>query len=109
MDDYTRAALNHLMVTKDEAFDLIKSFVRIVHTQFSSIVKRIRSDNALELGKSNVAFDFVASTGIIHQTNCVHTPQQNGVIERKHKHLFEVSRALLFQSNLPLRFWGDCA
>ena len=75
VDDYTRATLTHLMVTKDEAFDLIKSFVRIVHTQFSGIVKIIRTDNALQLGKSNVALDFFASTGIIQQTSCIQTPQ----------------------------------
>ena len=108
VDDFTRSTWTHLMVTKNEAFHLIKSFVAMAKTQFNGTVKTIRSDNALELGLSNEAIDFFASSGIIHQSSCVQTPQQNGVVERKHKHLLEVSRALLFQSKLPLHFWGDC-
>jgi len=100
VDDYTRSTWTHLTVTKDEAFHLIRSFVIMAKTQFSGSVKVIRSDNALELGLSNEALDFFASTGIIHQTSCVQTPRQNGVVERKHEHLLEVSRALLFQSHL---------
>ena len=45
--------------------------------------------------------------GIVHQKSCVDTPQQNGIAERKHKHLLEVARALMFQANLPPRFWGE--
>ena len=108
VDDYTRSTWTHLMVTKDEAFHLITSFVAMARTQFNGIVKTIRSDNALELGLSKEALRFFADNGIIHQTSYVQTPQQNGVVERKHRHLLEVSRALLFQSNLPLRFWGEC-
>jgi len=95
VDDYTRSTWTHLMVTKNEALYLIKYFVAMAKTQFNSIVKVIRSDNALELGLSNEALDFFAANVIIHQTSCVQTPQQNGVVERKHKHLLEVSRALL--------------
>jgi len=90
VDDYTRATWTHLMVTKDEAIGLLKAFVRMAHTQFSATVKIIRTNNALELSASHTALDFFASNGILHQTSCVQTPQQNGIVERKHQHLLEM-------------------
>lgn len=32
---------------------------------------------------------------------------QNGVVERKHKHVLQVARPLQFQGNVPQRFWGE--
>jgi len=49
---------------------------------------------------------FFSSKGIIHQTICVETPEQNGIAERKHQHILNVSRALIFQANLPPLFWN---
>ena len=45
--------------------------------------------------------------GIIHQTSCVGTPQQNVVAERKNRHMLEVARTLMFARNVPKFFWGN--
>jgi len=43
--------------------------------------------------------------GIIHHTSYVETPKQNGLVKRKHQHLMNVTRALLFRSHVPSKFW----
>jgi len=85
---------------------LIKAFVEMTLNQFDAKVKTVRSDNALELGLSKENTAYFLSKGIIHQTSCVGTPQQNRILERKHKHLLETSRPLLFHSGLPMKYWG---
>ncbi|RVW35272.1 Retrovirus-related Pol polyprotein from transposon TNT 1-94 [Vitis vinifera] len=35
------------------------------------------------------------------------TPQQNGVAERKTRHLMEVARSLMIASNVPKQLWGE--
>ena len=73
----------------------------MVETQFSCRVKSVRSDNGPEF----ILKTFYSSKGIVHQRSCVETPQQNGVVERKHQHIMNTARALLFQSNLPKSLW----
>jgi len=104
VDDYSRATWTHLMVTKDEVISLLKAFVVMAKIQFDKTVKVIRSDNALELSRSYEILEFFATFGITRQTSCVETPQQNGVVERKHKHLLEVFRALMLKASIPLRY-----
>lgn len=106
VDDHSRATWVHLLAHKSNAFPLLKAFVVFVERQFEATVKIIRSDNGLEF-KDNSALAFYRDKGIIHQTSCVDTPQQNGVVERKHQHLLQIARASMFQSNLPRRYWGE--
>ncbi|RVW35798.1 Retrovirus-related Pol polyprotein from transposon RE1 [Vitis vinifera] len=47
---------------------------------------------------------FMSQHGIIHQSSCAHTPQQNGVAERKNRHLVETARTLLLHSHIPHSF-----
>ncbi|RVW60800.1 Retrovirus-related Pol polyprotein from transposon TNT 1-94 [Vitis vinifera] len=63
-------------------------------------------DNAREYFSAPFT-SFMSHHGILHQSSCAHTPQQNGVAERKNRHLVETARTLLLHSNVPFRFWGD--
>ena len=50
---------------------------------------------------------YFQSQGILHDSSCVNTPQQNGVAERKNGHLLNTTRALLFQGNVSKSYWGE--
>jgi len=104
VDDFSRGTWTYLLSSKSNAFTILKSFLTMVERQFDMKVKKIRPDNAFELGSGKTHSEFFQSLGIIHQTTCVSTPQQNGIVERKHKHLLETSRALLYQSHLPIHY-----
>lgn len=74
----------------------------MVQTKFHITPKCIRSDNGPEF----LIPSFYESHGILHQRSCVESPQQNGRVERKHQHILNVGRALLYQSKLPASYWS---
>ncbi|KAB2608862.1 hypothetical protein D8674_012030 [Pyrus ussuriensis x Pyrus communis] len=50
---------------------------------------------------------FLKLHGILQQFSCPHTPEQNGCVERKHRHLVETARTLLVQSQVNAFLHGD--
>ncbi|KAL2239868.1 UNVERIFIED_CONTAM: Retrovirus-related Pol polyprotein from transposon RE1 [Sesamum indicum] len=107
LDDYSRCLWTYLIKHKDQVTSTLLQFSAMVKTQFEAKIKVLRTDNGSEFINANCQ-TLCHKLGIIHQTSCVYTPQQNGRVERKHRHLLNVARALLFQASLPLKFWGDC-
>ncbi|KAK2450734.1 putative mitochondrial protein [Trifolium repens] len=102
VDEYSRFTWAVLMKNKSETRQHIINFLTLVETQYHSKVKIIRSDNGIEFEMPQ----FYATKGIIHQHSCVESPEQNGRVERKHQHLLNVGRALLFQAKMPKIFWS---
>lgn len=102
VDDHSRFCWIFLMKLKSETSNYVKAFVKLIQTQFKTTIKTIRSDNGPEF----ILKDFYQKQGIIHQTSCIDTPQQNGIVERKHQHLLCVTRSILFQAHLPKMFWA---
>lgn len=94
-----------LLYNKLEVDTAFLNFIVLIDLEFGQKIKRVRSDNGTEFKCLNKYFK---ANGIIFETSCVGTPQQNGRVERKHKHILNVARALRFQGNLPFEFWGEC-
>jgi len=63
---------------KYENVKVLKNFVVFVQTQFETAIQIIRSDNGTNFFMTN----FFVNKGIVHQTSCVNTPQQNSIVER---------------------------
>jgi len=95
------------MRDKSEASQIMKDFCAMFQAQSKTKVRTIRSDDGCEFVLGSMK-KFYGEQGIIHETSCVDTPQQNGRVERKHRHVLNVARALHFESHLPLEFWGEC-
>jgi Reverse transcriptase (RNA-dependent DNA polymerase)/Integrase core domain/gag-polypeptide of LTR copia-type/GAG-pre-integrase domain len=105
IDDKSRATWLYLLKSKREVPITFKNFCIMIENQFGTTIKVLRSDNGTEY-TNNELQTFLQSKGISHQTSCVGTPQQNGVAERKNRHLLEITRALLFSANMPKEYWA---
>ena len=66
----------------------------------------MRSDNGGEYQSYDLQ-KYLEGRGIIHQTTCSNTPQQNGVAERKNRHLLKVVRASFIAAKLLIFYWGE--
>ena len=106
IDDRSRICWVYLLKEKSEVFQTFKKFYLMIKNQFQTSIKILRTDNGSEY--INVVLgEFLSSNGIIHQKSCVDTPQQNGVAERKNRHLLEVARSLIFSMNVRKLHQGD--
>lgn len=107
IDDFSRMSWLFLLKFKSDVCVVIRQFLTYVLTQFDKSVRRIRTDNGTKFVNS-VCDSLFKSLGIIHQKSYAYTPQQNGVAERKHKHILEVCRAIIFQGHISIKYWGHC-
>lgn len=106
IDDYSRYSWIYPMKFKHEVFDNFKQFKSLVENAFSTKIKSFQSDGGGEYTK-RVFQNFLTTHGISFRSSCPDHPEQNGIAERKHRHIVETGLALLAQSNIPSSFWVE--
>ena len=94
------------MTEKFKVAKLFKDFYKMVETQFQFKINIFHTDNGTESFNEHMGI-FLKENGIHHQSTCMDTPQQNGIIDRKNKHLLEVARVIMFYMNVSKYLWGE--
>ena len=105
VDDYTRYTWVFFLVDKSDVFATFKSFVKGIHNEFETTIKRVRSDNSSEFKNTRID-ELCDEFGIRHQFSAKYTPQSNGLVERKNRTLIDMARSMLSEYNVSQSFWA---
>jgi hypothetical protein len=96
----------YLLKQKNEVLHIFQQFHKMIQTQYSKKIRILRSDNGGEFVNHQFS-EYFKKHGLIHETTCPQTPQQNGIAERKNRHILETARALLLGAHVPHHHWTD--
>ena len=107
IDDFLRYVWVFFMKEKSEMFEKFKEFKEIVEGEIGKKIQCLPIDNGGEY-TSNEFSQYLWECHIRHQFRCANTLQQNGVAERKNRHLAETCQSMLHPKNVPERFWAKC-
>nr|GEV72524.1 hypothetical protein [Tanacetum cinerariifolium] len=91
VDDYSRYTCVFFLHSKDEASEVIISFIKKTQVILQLQVQRVRTNNGTEFKNKTLA-KFFDEVGITQQFSAARMPQQNGVVERRNRTLVEAAR-----------------
>lgn len=105
-DDHSRWSEIYFLKSKSEVSSKFLEYKNFIENQTGKRINSLQSDNGTEYCNSKMD-DILRKAGIQRRLSTAHTPQQNGVSERKNRTLLEAARCLLADSKLPTRFWAE--
>jgi transposase InsO family protein len=92
-----------LLTTVNTTF---KIFIKRIHNEFETTIKKVRSDNRSEFKNTRVD-ELCDEFGIGNQLSAKYTPQSNGLVERKNRTLIDMARSILSEYNDSHSFWAE--
>ena len=105
-DDKTRFVWVYFLKRKDQVFEKFIEWKTMVERSTGKKLKAIRTDNGGEFTSGKFKAHLKAE-GVCHELTIPRNPEQNGVAERMNRTLVEATRSMLFNANLPHKFWAE--
>lgn len=106
IDDYSRYCKVYILRNKSDVFQKFLEYKEMVENLCERKIKFLQTDNGKEY--CNNQFDqFLRDCGIQRRLTAPHTPQQNGVAERKNRTLLDMARCMMIRSGVSPVFWAE--
>ncbi|KAK2457784.1 putative mitochondrial protein [Trifolium repens] len=102
VDHYTRYIWLYPMKLKSDVQTIFPKFKTLVENFYQHKIKVLYTDNG---GEYIGLRPFLSTHGISHHTTPPHTPEHNGISERRNRHITETGLSLLHHAGLPLTYW----
>lgn len=106
IDDFTCYTWLYPLKNKSDFYTCFLKFQAFVENHFDRKIEVFQSDGGGEFTSKEFS-NHLSQCGISQQLSCPHTPEQNGLAKRKHRHIIVTGLTLLFHANVPLKFWVD--
>jgi hypothetical protein len=90
------------MKHKNKVSNIFSNFKSQVENLLNKSIKILQFDGGTEYMPINKRFP-----QIINKKTCPYTPQQNGVAERKHRHIIELTFATISHASNPIKYWDE--
>nr|GEV33601.1 hypothetical protein [Tanacetum cinerariifolium] len=93
VDDCSRYTWVYFLHSKYETLEIIKKFITQAQLNYKAKVCKIRTDNGIEFQNATLKAHY-EKLGIVQRFLTAHTPQQNGVVERRNHTLVEIMETI---------------
>lgn len=94
------------MRQKSDFLQIFIMWQNLVEKQLDKKILMFHCDGGGEFINNNFAAH-LSSHGIKQLVSCPHTPQQNGIAERKHRHITELGMSMLLDGKVPHKYWVE--
>ena len=106
VDEYSKFIDVRLISQKNETQDHIKDFVARMAAAGHKVSK-LRTDSAAEFVKDAEFKKWLVNNKIVQEASAPYAKHQNGVVERHIQTIEDRTTAILTQSGLGVKFWGE--
>ena len=103
VDHHTRYTWLYPLKLKSQVKETFITFAALVENKLNQRIGTLYSDNG---GEFIALHSYLSTRGITHYTTPPHTPQLNGISERKHRHIVETGLTLLTTAKMPHSYWS---